>query len=209
MCSSCGRSSASCPPTCTIGSCTATPTACSPAPMRSSRASSRRQGVFAHQPVTDAMRARRGRCARARSAPRTWRDATLDTMSTGEARRVLIARALVHRPAALMLDEPTRGLDLVARHAFMERVRAVARRRHDDSAGHASRRRDHPGDRSRDSACATGGRVRRSESGGAHRCARERRVRRAACRRGGGTATSTFACARKRSATKTRKHERF
>ena len=53
--------------------------------------------------------------------------ATLDTMSTGEARRVLIARALVHSPAALVLDEPTRGLDLVSRHQFMERVRAIAR----------------------------------------------------------------------------------
>ena len=55
-------------------------------------------------------------------------DATLDTMSTGEARRVLIARALVHQPKALVLDEPTRGLDLVARHHFMERVRGVAQR---------------------------------------------------------------------------------
>ena len=52
---------------------------------------------------------------------------TLDTLSTGEARRVLIARALVHTPKVLVLDEPTRGLDLVARHAFMERVRDVAR----------------------------------------------------------------------------------
>src|SRR6185295_804905 len=50
----------------------------------------------------------------------------LATMSTGEARRVLIARALVHNPRALVLDEPTRGLDLVARHRFMERVRAIA-----------------------------------------------------------------------------------
>jgi iron complex transport system ATP-binding protein len=54
-------------------------------------------------------------------------DATLDAVSTGEARRVLIARALVHEPKALVLDEPTRGLDLVARHAFMERVRTIAR----------------------------------------------------------------------------------
>ena len=59
--------------------------------------------------------------------PAALAGATLDTMSTGEARRVLIARALVHEPEALVLDEPTRGLDLVSRHAFMERVRAVAR----------------------------------------------------------------------------------
>jgi len=51
----------------------------------------------------------------------------LDEMSTGEARRVLIARALVHKPRALVLDEPTRGLDLVARHDFLERVREIAR----------------------------------------------------------------------------------
>ncbi len=51
----------------------------------------------------------------------------LDHMSTGEARRVLIARALVRTPDALILDEPTTGLDVVARHQFMERVRTIAR----------------------------------------------------------------------------------
>lgn len=33
-------------------------------------------------------------------------------MSTGQQRRFLLARALVHQPAALVLDEPTTGLDL-------------------------------------------------------------------------------------------------
>ena len=51
----------------------------------------------------------------------------LDQMSSGEARRVLLARALVTAPRALVLDEPTTGLDLIARHAFMERVRQIAR----------------------------------------------------------------------------------
>jgi iron complex transport system ATP-binding protein len=83
-------------------------------------------GIFGHQRVTDAMR-RQGREALERVDAVRLAGATLDTMSTGEVRRVLIARALVHQPSALVLDEPTRGLDLVARHAFMERVRDVAR----------------------------------------------------------------------------------
>jgi iron complex transport system ATP-binding protein len=83
-------------------------------------------GVFAHQPLTDTMRAR-AREALDRVGAGSLANRTLDTLSTGEARRVLIARALVHQPRALVLDEPTRGLDLVARHQFMERVRAIAR----------------------------------------------------------------------------------
>lgn len=51
----------------------------------------------------------------------------LDELSSGEARRVLLARALVTSPRALVLDEPTTGLDLAARHEFMERVRQIAR----------------------------------------------------------------------------------
>ena len=83
-------------------------------------------GLFGHQRVTEAMRRRAIEALERVDAGRLAR-ATLDTMSTGEARRVLIARALVHNPEALVLDEPTRGLDLVSRHHFMERVRAIAR----------------------------------------------------------------------------------
>lgn len=48
-------------------------------------------------------------------------------LSAGEARRVLIARALVNRPQALLLDEPSTGLDLVARQQLIDTMQALAR----------------------------------------------------------------------------------
>jgi iron complex transport system ATP-binding protein len=82
-------------------------------------------GIFAHQRITAPMR-RQAVEALDRVDAGSLGPRMRDTMSTGEARRVLIARALVQQPKALVLDEPTRGLDLVSRHQFMERVRALA-----------------------------------------------------------------------------------
>lgn len=54
-------------------------------------------------------------------------DRTVDEMSAGESRRVLIGRALVHDPKALVLDEPSNSLDLRATHELREILRKLAR----------------------------------------------------------------------------------
>lgn len=84
------------------------------------------QGVVRDRALTDAMR-RRAADALARMEAGHLARKPLDEMSTGEARRVLIARALVTAPDALILDEPTTGLDMVARQRFLEMVSRVAR----------------------------------------------------------------------------------
>jgi iron complex transport system ATP-binding protein len=48
------------------------------------------------------------------------------TMSAGERRRILIARALVHRPRQLLLDEPSNALDLAAQRELRETMRRLA-----------------------------------------------------------------------------------
>jgi iron complex transport system ATP-binding protein len=48
-------------------------------------------------------------------------------MSSGEARRVLIARALVHKPRALLFDEPCNSLDLAAQQNLRQTMSALAR----------------------------------------------------------------------------------
>jgi iron complex transport system ATP-binding protein len=47
-------------------------------------------------------------------------------MSAGEKRRIMIARALVHRPRQLLLDEPSNALDLAAQHGLRETMRKLA-----------------------------------------------------------------------------------
>ncbi len=83
-------------------------------------------GVLRYGTITAAMRQRTAAALEAAGASHLA-SRTLDEMSSGEARRVLLARALVTSPRALVLDEPTTGLDLVARQSFMEIVRRLAR----------------------------------------------------------------------------------
>ena len=53
-------------------------------------------------------------------------DKMMTRISTGEARRALIARALVHDPKALVLDEPTNSLDMKSVFQFRKTISAVA-----------------------------------------------------------------------------------
>ncbi len=47
-------------------------------------------------------------------------------MSAGEQRRIMIARAMVHRPEMLLLDEPSNALDMAAQRELREALRRVA-----------------------------------------------------------------------------------
>jgi iron complex transport system ATP-binding protein len=84
-------------------------------------------GVLRYGDVADEMRQHAARALEAAGASHLA-SRRLNEMSSGEARRVLLARALATSPRLLVLDEPTTGLDLVARHDFMERVRSIIAR---------------------------------------------------------------------------------
>ena len=83
------------------------------------------RGVAAHHQVTAEMKDRAEDALRlAQAEPLAGKP--MAQMSTGEARRVLIARALAPDPQALLLDEPTTGLDLSARRRFLQTLRGIA-----------------------------------------------------------------------------------
>jgi iron complex transport system ATP-binding protein len=56
---------------------------------------------------------------------------TYETLSSGERVRALIARALVQRPKLLILDEPTAGLDLLAREQILATIQSLFEQPHD------------------------------------------------------------------------------
>jgi len=53
------------------------------------------------------------------------RDQQAQALSGGMKRRLMIARALVHKPAVLLLDEPTAGVDVELRRSMWDFLRAL------------------------------------------------------------------------------------
>ena len=51
---------------------------------------------------------------------------SVSAMSSGEAKRILIARALVHQPRALLFDEPSNSLDFYAQHSLRQTMSRLA-----------------------------------------------------------------------------------
>ncbi len=82
-------------------------------------------GLFPHQKVTPEMKERAVKALVLMEASHLA-EKFIEEMSTGEARRIIIARALVHDPQALMLDEPTVGLDLPTRQRFLRTLQGLA-----------------------------------------------------------------------------------
>jgi len=82
-------------------------------------------GIWPHQEVTRDMHERAERPMETMEVSHLA-DRFTDEMSSGEARRMLLARALVHDPRALILDEPSVALDLFAQHELTLILRKLA-----------------------------------------------------------------------------------
>jgi len=68
-------------------------------------------------------------------------DKRFEQLSGGLKRRVILARAMIHDPKLLILDEPTAGVDVELRHTLWGYLREIERRRENNSSHLALLRR--------------------------------------------------------------------
>lgn len=83
-------------------------------------------GLFDHQNI-DESHTKKALKALSRVGMSEFYDKKVSQMSTGQLRRTLVARALVHPIKALLLDEPSVGLDLKAQKDFITMVEELAK----------------------------------------------------------------------------------
>lgn len=82
-------------------------------------------GIFSNHRV-EADQRKQADDALARVGALDLADRPVEQMSSGESQRILIARALVHEPRALIFDEPLNSLDLRMQHELRETMRKLA-----------------------------------------------------------------------------------
>jgi len=80
-----------------------------------------------HHPSSDLVR--RAEKALERVGVGHLADRALSQMSSGEAKRTVLARALVHNPQTLLFDEPSNALDIAAQFQLRDTMRALAQSR--------------------------------------------------------------------------------
>ncbi len=81
-------------------------------------------GLFHYQDVTESQ-VDRGRQVLADLGIENLANRPFRQMSTGQQRRCLLGRALIHNPDHLILDEPTSGLDLNATYHYLNTIRQL------------------------------------------------------------------------------------
>lgn len=84
-------------------------------------------GIFKHQDFTEAQHAKALEVLEFLEIL-DIKDKKVGAMSTGQLRRCIIGRALIHEPKAFILDEPTVGLDLKAQHSFIGLMKRLSQK---------------------------------------------------------------------------------
>lgn len=82
-------------------------------------------GIWPHQQLTAGMRWKADQVLHQLEVPHLA-DRYVSELSSGEARRIWIGRALVHNPKTLLLDEPSNSLDIHAAHELRSIMRKLA-----------------------------------------------------------------------------------
>lgn len=83
-------------------------------------------GIFKHQDFTQEQHARALEVLEFLEISHL-KEKKVEEMSTGQLRRCIIGRALIHNPQAFILDEPTVGLDIKSQYNFIQIIRKLSK----------------------------------------------------------------------------------